>query len=133
MRQKRGANTYAKIGIESSVLAASPIQLIVMLFDGAQSAIRSAKLHIQSNQPEIAGQKISKAMDIINEGLIGSLDYKSSPDVSASFEQLYATTSKLLYDANRYQDTVRLDQADKILEELNSAWRSISETYGVAQ
>lgn len=38
MYNRSGVQAYAQIGMESGVMSASPHQLIVMLFDGAQSA-----------------------------------------------------------------------------------------------
>lgn len=44
----RGANAYARVGVESGVMSADPHQLIVMLFDGAKTAIRAARIHMQT-------------------------------------------------------------------------------------
>lgn len=38
MYKRSGSQAYAQVGLESGVMSASPHQLIVMLFDGAQSA-----------------------------------------------------------------------------------------------
>ena len=40
----RGAGAYARVGVESGVMSASPHQLISMLFDGAGTAIRAAAI-----------------------------------------------------------------------------------------
>lgn len=130
MRRRSGARAYAKLGVESDVMSASPVQLIVMLFDGALSAIRSAKLLMENDDREQAGKSLSKAINIVNEGLLGSLDQSKNPDVSASLVQLYNSVTKLLYDANRYQDIDKLDQAYRILDEIGSAWREIAGHFG---
>ena len=46
----RGAGAYARVGVESGVMSASPHQLISMLFDGAGTAIRAAALHMRDGQ-----------------------------------------------------------------------------------
>ena len=36
------ANAYAKVGLETGVVAASPHQLIIMLYEGAELSVRMA-------------------------------------------------------------------------------------------
>ncbi len=44
MYAQNGARAYQQVGLESAVLSASPHQLVVMLFDGALSALVRARL-----------------------------------------------------------------------------------------
>ena len=69
----RGAGAYARVGVESGVMSASPHQLISMLFDGAGTAIRAAALHMREGQVAEKGKAISKALDIVNNGLLAAL------------------------------------------------------------
>ena len=43
---RNAANAYANVGLETGVVAASPHQLIVMLYEGAQLAVRMAIKHM---------------------------------------------------------------------------------------
>jgi hypothetical protein len=58
---QRGANAYAKVGIETGVVAASPHQLIVMLFDGALVAIATA-VQLMRTGDGIAGRGLPIAV-----------------------------------------------------------------------
>src|SRR3546814_12141585 len=60
-----GANAYAKVGMETGVIAANPHQLIVMLFEGAQAALNNALQHMQTGNIAEKGKAISKAIMII--------------------------------------------------------------------
>jgi len=53
MYSATGTKAYAKIGVESAVMSASQHQLVVMLFDGALSALIRARLFMQAGN--IAG------------------------------------------------------------------------------
>ena len=53
------AQTYAKVGLETSVATASPHQLILMLFDGALLAMAKADNAMQKKQVAEKGQAIS--------------------------------------------------------------------------
>ena len=50
MYKTSGVQSYQQIGVESAVMNASPHQLIVMLFDGAHSALVRARLFMEAGQ-----------------------------------------------------------------------------------
>ena len=64
MNAYRDANAYAKVGVESGILAASPHQHIVMLFDSYQATLRIARLHLQAGNIAAKGQAITKAINL---------------------------------------------------------------------
>lgn len=123
MNRMRGANAYARVGVESQALQASPHKLITMLFDGAQEKIRAARLHMQAGNIEEKGKAISKAMDIVNIGLIGGLDIQNGGEVVANLERYYDYISRLLGKANRENSDAKLEEASVLLEKVGSAWR----------
>lgn len=125
MNAMRGANAYAKVGVESGVMSASPHQLIVMLFDGALASIRAAALHMEGGSPAEKGKAISKAIDIVNNGLMAGLDRERGGELAERLEQLYDYVVRLLMQANLYNDPQRLDEAISLLEDIASAWREI--------
>ena len=126
MNARYGANAYANVGVQSGVMSASPHQLIVMLFDGAQTAIRTARLHMQAGNTQAKGQAISKAIDIVNLGLVAALDHERGGELSQNLGQLYDYVTRQLMMANLSNDEARLDEAASLLEEIGSAWREIS-------
>ncbi|MDR5905773.1 flagellar export chaperone FliS [Franzmannia qiaohouensis] len=121
----RGANAYAKVGVESGVMSASPHQLIVMLFDGAQASIRAARIHMQNGNTAEKGKSISKALDIVNNGLMAALDAERGGDVAQRLASLYDYIARLLLAANLRNDEQSLDEAGKLLEDIGTAWREI--------
>lgn len=123
MNRMRGANAYARVGVESQALQASPHQLITMLFEGAQKQIRYARLHMEAGNIEDKGKCISKAMDIVNIGLIGGLDIQNGGEVVANLERYYDYISRLLGKANRENSDAKLEEASVLLEMVGSAWR----------
>jgi flagellar protein FliS len=130
MSGMRGANAYAKVGMESGVLSASPHQLIVMLFDAAQTSIRAARLHMQAGNIPEKGKAISRAVDIINRGLVEALDHERGGELAGRLGQIYDYVTRLLLQANLRNDQQSLDQAANLLEEIGSAWREIAPQVG---
>ncbi|GHE21310.1 flagellar protein FliS [Halomonas urumqiensis] len=121
----RGAGAYARVGVESSVMSASPHQLIVLLFDGAQASIRAARIHMQAGNVAEKGKAISKALDIVNNGLMAALDAERGGEIAGRLASLYDYISRLLLAANRHNDQQSLDQAETLLDDVASAWREI--------
>ncbi len=117
---------YAKVGVESGVMAASPHQLIVLLFDGAELALRTARLHMQNGNQPAKGQAIAKVLDIINQGLLAALNRERGGDVAASLASLYDYIGRLLLQSTLHNDLQKLDEATRLLANIGSAWRDLA-------
>ncbi|QFT83434.1 Flagellar protein FliS [Halomonas sp. THAF12] len=120
-----GASAYARVGVESGVMSASPHQLIVMLFDGAVAAIRAARIHIEAGNTAEKGKAISKALDIVNNGLAAALDAEQGGEVAGNLASLYDYIARQLLAANLRNDVTKLDEAERLLNDIASAWREI--------
>ncbi|MEX1198415.1 MAG: flagellar export chaperone FliS [Pseudohongiellaceae bacterium] len=124
-RQYKGAGAYARIGMESKALSASPHQLIVMLFDGARLAIRTARLHMLNGHIEEKAKAISKALEIVNNGLLAALDREQGGEVATNLAALYDYIARLLLQANLHNDAEKLTEAERLLADIDSAWREL--------
>ena len=117
---------YASVSLETSVASADPHKLILLLFQGAEAAISSAKLHISfGNIPE-KGRAISQAIDIITNGLKASLDFEAGGDLSEKLGALYDYMAQRLLHANLKSDPAALDEVLGLLNELHGAWAQIA-------
>ena len=125
---RSGANAYAKVGLETGVVAASPHKLIVMLFEGAIVAINNAKAHMTAGQFEDKGRAITKAVLIVDEGMRGSLDKKAGGDIAANLDSLYVYIIQCLMRGNLRNDQALLDEALMLLLDLKGAWDAIGNT-----
>jgi flagellar protein FliS len=128
---RTGAGAYARVGVETSAMSASPHQLIVMLFDGAKSAIGMARHHMAAGETEAKGRAISKAIGIVDNGLKAALDATASGEAGAelvgNLSALYDYVVRRLFQANLRNDAQALDEAEQLLENIASAWREIDD------
>tara|TARA_R100001143_G_C3343753_1_gene125640 strand:+ start:562 stop:909 length:348 start_codon:yes stop_codon:yes gene_type:complete len=106
-------------------MSASPHQLICMLFDGAGTAIRAAALHMRDGQVAEKGKAISKALDIVNNGLLAALDRDKGGELADRMASLYDYIARLLLTANLRNDVASLEEAGRLLADLGEAWREI--------
>lgn len=120
-----GANAYAKVGVETGVVAASPHKLIVMLFDGALLALSTALQHINTGNIAGKGQSISKAIAIIDSGLRTSLNKEAGGEIAESLDGLYEYMSNRLLLANLNNSAEQIEEVQRLLKDLKAAWEAI--------
>lgn len=125
-QNQRGASGYAKVGLETGVLAANPHKLIIMLYEGAITFCRSAITHMKAADIENKGKALSNAILIIDNGLRLSLDKKAGGEIANSLDDLYAYMSRQLMLANIRNDAAMVEAVIKLLVELKSAWEQIA-------
>ncbi|AKG71908.1 MULTISPECIES: flagellar export chaperone FliS [Serratia] len=133
MYNRSGTQAYAQVSVESGVMGASPHQLIVMLFDGALSALLRAR--ILMNQGNIAGKglAISKAINIIDNGLKNGLNHEQGGEIADNLAALYDYMKRRLMQANLHNDVAALDEVSGLLENIADAWRQIGPNYQPVQ
>ena len=117
---------YARINNEIAGETTDPHRLILMLFEGARTAISKAKFHMERNEIPEKGAAISKAIDIITNGLQASLDGNSGGELADRLSALYEYISQRLLWANMKNNIAALNEADFLLSELESAWIEIA-------
>lgn len=126
MYHRSGVSSYQQVGLESSVMSATPHQLIVLLFDGARSALIRAGLFMAQGDIVHKGEAISKAINIIDNGLKAGLDAeKGDPALVANLEALYDYMCQRLLQANLHNDPAALDEVAALLSNLAEAWQQV--------
>jgi flagellar protein FliS len=124
--QANGANAYAKVGIETGVIAASPHALIVMLYDGAIVSLSNAAQHMKNGSIASKGQSISKAIAIIENGLRASLNKKTGGEIAVSLDALYEYMTSRLLIANLENRIEIIEEVQKLLRDLKASWEAIA-------
>ncbi len=114
--------SYKKLQVET----ASPISLVVMLYDRAIVLLNKAKDEISEKQYEAKGKTLDKASDIIFE-LLTTLDKDKGGEIASSLANLYNFILSEISNANSKLNTKSLDNAIKILSELRESWDSIKD------
>ncbi|MFM0343623.1 flagellar export chaperone FliS [Paraburkholderia sp. RL17-347-BIC-D] len=121
-----GANAYARVGVETGVMGASPHRLIVMLYQGARQAIAQARMHLQQGNVPARGDAIGKAIQIVESGLQQSLNLEVGGEIAERLNALYSYMSRRLLEANIKQSEAMLVEVDGLLATLEEAWIGIA-------
>lgn len=121
-----GTKAYAQVSIESGVMNASPHQLIEMLFDSANSAMVRARLFMQQGDIAAKGEALSKAINIIDNGLKAGLDQEKGGELAANLAALYDYMTRRLLQANLRNDVQAIEEVEGLLSNIADAWKQIS-------
>ncbi|MBC7623987.1 MAG: flagellar export chaperone FliS [Aeromicrobium sp.] len=130
---RRAAFAYAETHVASGTPDASPHALILMLLDGALSAIGHAQAHIASNNIQEKNAAAAKALRIIEEGLRASLDRTNGGALAQRLDALYDYMARRLLLANLKNDPNGYTEVGKLLREIRSGWEGITADVGSAR
>lgn len=126
------AAAYAKVGVETGVSTADPHQLILMLFDGALLQVRTAAIAIDKQDIAARGAALSKAIEIILNGLKVSLDTNAGGELAHQLAALYDYMSDRLLYANLHSNQPAMEEVNTLLTSLREAWAEIGGTAQLA-
>lgn len=126
MYNQTGINAYAQIGLESAVMSASPYQLVVMLFDGALSALKKATILMEQGDISGKGVAISKAINIISNGLQTGLDRSVNNELCENLDNLYDYMVRRLLAANLHNDIEAVSEVQLLLDNIADAWKQVN-------
>lgn len=117
----KGVETYR----ETAVTTQTKGRLVVMLYDGAIKSLKQAIAELEAGNHEAKSRYLNKALDIINE-LNTVLDMDAGGEVATNLRNLYMFMIRHLHKADIKQDTAKIKEVIKLLEELNQSWKVIA-------
>ncbi|TCB94607.1 flagellar export chaperone FliS [Enterobacter wuhouensis] len=122
----KGTQAYAKIEVESAVMSASQQQLVIMLFDGALSALVRARLFLQDGNIPAKGLALSKAINIIENGLKVGLVENNGDELTQNLIALYAYMVRRLLHANVNNDASAIEEVENLLRNIADGWKEVA-------
>ena len=104
------------------VLTASPMDLVVMLYDALIKQVKLGDIFMEQKNYEGANQHLSKAQDIVLE-LLRSLDLRYT--VASDLMQLYDFMLQELIQINLHKERERIFPLLEVIDGLRSAWMEV--------
>jgi len=123
---RNNLKAYKKVNVDSALLASDPHQVILMMFDGALSAIAEAKGAIERKDMELKSKSLTKAINIFT-ALQDSLDVESQPEISQHFSGLYSYCISQLIELSISQNIDGLDEIINLVKPIQEAWSQMPE------
>jgi flagellar protein FliS len=117
----RAAQAYLQTHVQSR----SPLELVVMLYDGLLRFLGEAGAAIENQSLHSKRESISKALAVLSE-LQSTLNMEQGGDVAASLDALYTYVNGRVLEASIQNDRGPLDECVRLLRTLREAWSEIA-------
>ncbi len=117
---------YRQQQVQHEIEQASPVRLVVMLYDKAMSLLRQAVLHIDRNNVKAKGEALNRVVEIIGE-LQAVLNGEEGGVVAQNLDAMYEFMIRSVTLANLNNDPQPLDGVLKVLEELRKGWQELEQ------
>ena len=112
---------------KGAVNGASPVQLVIMLYDGALRFMESGRHAMLNKDLEKQNQSLQRAQKIIME-LMSCLDMQNGAEIAKNLLALYTYALEQLVQANLKDDPGGIDRSIKIFSELRESWAEIEKS-----
>jgi flagellar protein FliS len=117
----RGAQAY----IQTQVSSRSPLELVVMLYEGLIRFTGEARAAIERRDLVAKRVAMSRALAVLSE-LQSTLNMTEGGDVSVSLDGLYTYMNGLLLEASMQNTIAPLEETLKLAATLRDAWTEIA-------
>lgn len=117
---------------KNAVNGASPLRLVVMLYDGCLKFIEATKHAMSQGDLFKQNEQCQKAQNIVAE-LMSSLDMKRGGDIAQNLFALYSYVYDRLVQANLEDNPMYLDQALKVMSDLRESWVELERQQAAGQ
>jgi flagellar protein FliS len=121
----RAASAYQRVSVETAISEATPHQLVNLLLTGLLQNVAAGRAAMARGDVAGKGEKINKAVRIIDEALKPALNLKDGGDIAANLNGLYGYCSLRLTHANLYNDDAALADVIRVIEPIADGWKQI--------
>jgi flagellar protein FliS len=118
-------DSYRTVDLEARAAAASPYQLVLVLFDGLLDELARVRGHIQAKRFEAKGASIEKCINILN-GLNAALDFDAGGETVQGLSRLYDYCVYRLSDVSISLSLEGLDEVVGLLAVLREGWEGVN-------
>jgi flagellar protein FliS len=109
---------------ESSVRGASPVRLVISLYEQAIEDLRRAIIALDKGAIEVRTREINHALLVIAQ-LQGSLDMERGGEVAKNLARFYGVVRAGLTEAQLKQSSILLEQQISQLALVHEAWLEV--------
>jgi len=119
----RGALAYRTVGVQSS----SPLELVVMLYDGAIRFLQEARDANERKDPWGRARSTSKALAIVDH-LQNTLNVEGGESIARELDRIYDYMMTRLLDVTIKRDPSGLEEVQRLLTTVREGWAQASAT-----
>lgn len=117
-------NPFVDTYRQNSVLTASPLQLVIMLYDGALRFLHAAKEAMARKDLYEQNANLQKAQSILTE-LSAGVDTTKGGELAENLLGLYSYCFNEIVEANLVDKVENIDRCIAVLSQLRESWSEL--------
>lgn len=121
MTAQRMLSTYRQTEVQSR----TPLELVVMLYDGGLAFIHQARAAIERNDIPARRDATTRALAVVSQ-LQSTLNMEAGGDVARQLDDLYSWVTGRILAATMDNRVEPLDEAARVLAMLRDSWVTIA-------
>ena len=129
VNRQENFDAFYETDMAAKVAAATPHQLVMMMFDGLGDELIRAKSHILAKRYERKAVSVNKCIDILN-ALTSALDYEKGGELATSLASIYDYCVHRLYEASNALSAEMIGEVEVLIAELRGGWNAIGKLNG---
>lgn len=110
----------------ADTMGKSPLDLVLMVYDGAIRAMRTAAEHYRQGRSQSGHDEVMKAGRMVTH-LYATLDAEKGGQVAVNLGKMYAWVINQLQLVDATNDPEQLESAAKVMHNLRSGWADLRE------
>lgn len=119
----RAASAYKRVNVDTAFSSTNPHQIVVMLFDAVLMSVGGARMALRQKDVLGAGLHIGKAVRLIGEGLLVSLDVDAGGPLVVNLKNVFDYAINRLTYANLNDDDAALEEVARLIKVVADAWK----------
>ena len=119
--KQHGLNAYRQTEVQSR----TPLELVVMLHDGALRHLLAAKTAIHQNDISARRESVGRLLAIVSE-LQNTLDVERGGEIASSLDDLYNYMMRRIMEAVTGNNAAPLAEVERIVTTLREGWQGIA-------
>lgn len=121
----RIAKAYGDTSVETAVTSSNSNELIILVYEKIIDYLIRGKKELELNQPGV--EVFSKAVDLINLGLIASLDKGKGGEIATNLEFIYLWSINKVVEARLTKSPDKIDEVIKVLKPIQDGWIALKD------
>jgi len=121
----KSANAYQRVSVESNMHITDKHQIVSLLFDGLVQSIVLARGALARQDVSAKCEETSRALRILQEGLIPGLDKEEGGELAQNLAALYDYCCHRLILANARNDDALYLEVQRLIEPLAQSWKAM--------
>ena len=120
----KALKAYSDASISTSVSMSTSTDLIIIVFEKIFDYLKIGKVALENNQ--LAIEEFTKVNDLINLGLVASLNREKGGEIAKNLEFIYLWVMSKITEARLTKSPEKIEEVTQVLMPIYESWQSLN-------